>query len=490
MKRINIQSLLQASRTLKESNFRSFLEYYDIKIRAGEIEDLSGLVEFLDASNCNAGAYDKFYVGYKIPQIGKEFDLLRFGKKSIVNIELKRSCSEDKIKKQLTRNKYYLGFIGREVYAFTYVSDSKELYFLDNDERLRVFKAECLVSLLATQVIDSSEFPDDFFDPSDYLVSPFNSTEKFLEGRYFLTHQQEETGKQIINTIDSSISAEFISVIGAAGTGKTLLVYDIARQVMNNGGKSLVIHCGQLNNGHQKLKNSGWSIVPIKSYKNNKFEDYDLIIVDEAQRIYLEQLDEIVLMARQAKCCCVFSHDKVQTLASWEESRGISAKIESINSIAQYKLSEKIRTNKEIAAFIKMLFSNKRTLPVLNKGNIEINYFSNLEGARKYLFSLDEDEWEVLRLTPSQYKKEFHEKYSEDFRKTSHQVMGQEFDNVAVAIDGFFKYDGNGNLVYVGETYYASAKMLFQNITRARKRLNIVIIGNEELLGRCISILK
>ncbi len=32
--------------------------------------------------------------------------------------------------------------------------------------------------------------------------------------------------------------------------------------------------------------------------------------------------------------------------------------------------------------------------------------------------------------------------------------------------------------------------MLFQNITRARKRLNVVIIGNEEVLSRCISVLR
>lgn len=34
-------------------------------------------------------AFDGYYVGYAIKQIGKEFDLLRFGDDKILNIELK-----------------------------------------------------------------------------------------------------------------------------------------------------------------------------------------------------------------------------------------------------------------------------------------------------------------------------------------------------------------------------------------------------------------
>jgi len=53
-----------------------------------------------------------------------------------------------------------------------------------------------------------------------------------------------------------------------------------------------------------------------------------------------------------------------------------------------------------------------------------------------------------------------------------------------------FSYAEDGKLVYNGGAYYHPVKMLFQNITRARKRLNVVIIDNEVLLNRCISILR
>ncbi|MNT98610.1 hypothetical protein D3C72_2412330 [compost metagenome] len=69
-------------------------------------------------------------------------------------------------------------------------------------------------------------------------------------------------------------------------------------------------------------------------------------------------------------------------------------------------------------------------------------------------------------------------------------MIGQEFDNVAITIDRFFSYDAKGELSYKGGTYYHASKMLFQNITRARKRLNIVIIDNEEVLNRCVEVLQ
>jgi len=490
LKRVNIQSLLQAKDSLKEDGFKGFLKHYGIEIKGAEIEDLRSLAKALSDTGCSIGALDRFYVGYKIPQLGKEFDLLRFGRECIINIELKNNCPEDKIKKQLMRNKYYLSFIGRKVYAFTFVSESQELHFLRDDEQLEKIKVDHLAELLTNQEVDDTEDPDALFNPSDYLVSPFNSTKKFMAGEYFLTHQQEDVKNQILDSIKSTPAAKFISIIGSAGTGKTLLTYDITRHLIDSKRKSLIIHCGQLNEGHTELISNGWVITPIKSYGNHDFANYDLVIIDEAQRIYPNQLDAIIEKARLAKCCCIFSHDKLQTLANWEEARDVSAKIGSINQITQYKLSEKIRTNKEIAAFIKMLFNNKRSLPISSNRNIEINYFNTDKDAKDYLDALDETKWEVLRFTPSQYNKEHHEDYSEVSNRSSHQVIGQEFDGVAVTIDRYFSYDGNGDLIYRGGAYYAPHKMLFQNITRARKKLNLVIIGNEELLNRCITILQ
>lgn len=308
-------------------------------------------------------------------------------------------------------------------------------------------------------------------------------------GEYFLTQQQESVRNKILEALKPPKLAKFISIVGSAGTGKTLLTYDIAKNLIENKSKPLIIHCGQLNDGHAELIKNNWAIIPIKNHNTHDLASYDLVIIDEAQRIRHDQLNTIVEQVKLAGCCCIFSHDKLQTLANWEETRDISTKIGSISSVKEYKLSEKIRTNKEIAAFIKMLFKNTKSIPISSDGNIEINFFKTNEDARSYLDTLDNSKWEALRFTPSQYKKEHHEDCSKLSSRTSHQIIGQEFDGIAVIIDKYFAYDENGNLTYRGGAYYDPPKMLFQNITRARKRLNLVIVNNAQLLSRCIAIL-
>lgn len=490
MKPVNILSLLQAKCSLNEENFGSFMNHYGIDIRGAEIEDLANLTNVIKGAGGKLGSFEGFYVGYKIPQIGKEFDLLRFGPDSIINIEVKRDCTTEKAKAQLLRNNYYLSFMGRKIFAFTFVSSSGELLFFRGDGQLERVNATDLLEIIATKTTDKEAAPDSLFKPSDYLVSPFNSTGKFLAGEYFLTHQQEEFKDKILNSITSTPGASFTSITGSAGTGKTLLTFDIARHLYAEGGKVLVIHCGLLNEGHYALANHGWVIDSIKNHKSYDLAHFDLVLVDEAQRISQHQLDDLVGRVNTAGRRCIFSYDKMQTLSNWEARNDTAGRIDAIASIVRYKLSERIRTNNEIASFIKMLFNINRTATAQSSENIQINYFSNTEDAKDYLYGLDEAEWEVLRFTPSQYNNEHHKEYFDPRSKTSHQVIGQEFDSVAIAVDRFFAYHDDGNLTYRGVAYYAPDKMLFQNITRARRRLNLVIIENPTILKRCLEILK
>lgn len=489
MRDINLISLTQAHDSLKEEDFKSFLMLHGTMLKKGEIDDLTSLVNEIENIADSITIFDAFYIGFKIPQIGKEFDLLRFSDETIINIELKKTCTKERAREQLIRNQYYLRFTGRTVQLFTYISDDRKLYKLDDKLKLTQIDMCDLVSFLEKQLPKRSENIDDLFDPSDYLVSPFNSVKRFLKGEYFLTHQQEEFKGKILQIIRNPRKANIISVTGSAGTGKTLLTYDIAKELNASGHNLVIIHCGYLNDGQVSLNDHGWKIIEIKNFRKCKLADYETVIIDEAQRIQKEQLDFIIKQVTDADLTCILSYDKVQTLSTKEERADIAAEIKKIATLS-FSLSEKIRTNKEIADFIKALFNNKRNHILQNKKSIEISYFNNTADAKSYLSKLDNSEWEVIRFTPSQYNAEHHEKYFSQAGSTSHQVIGQEFDGVAIAIDHYFGYDANGDLHYKGRAYYHVAKMLFQNITRARKRLKLVIINNKEVLSRCISILQ
>jgi hypothetical protein len=489
-KPINLLSLVQAKTSLSNTAFENFKNHHSISFKDGEIDDLASFINWLTDNGCSISNFDNFVVGYKIPQIGKEFDLLRFGGDCIINIELKKTGDEEKIKKQLTRNKYYLSFTGLKTHHYTFVSESRSLCKLSDSGEIRKVEITELATLLKEHVCSKEQNFDDFFDPASYLVSPFNSTKQFLAGEYFLTLQQEEVSNIIMGHLIEHPKSGFVSLTGGAGTGKSLLAYHVARIAFEAGKKVLIIHCGILNPGHDLLISKGWQIQPIRRYVGCKFSDFDLVIIDESQRLYKHQFEHISREVATSRALCIFSFDKLQTLAAHEDKLDIESQVSMLEPISSYSLSEKIRSNKEIADFITMLFNRNKNYEIRGGKNIFLKYFSTVDDARDYLDSLEEKEWKLLRFTPSLYNVEHHEAYYQNNLPTSHTVIGQEFDNVAVAIDELFSYHINGQLIYRGSSYYHPRKMLFQNLTRARKKLLVVVINNEELLERCVTILR
>lgn len=67
------------------------------------------------------------------------------------------------------------------------------------------------------------------------------------------------------------------------------------------------------------------------------------------------------------------------------------------------------------------------------------------------------------------------------------KVVGQEYDNVVAVLDQYFFYDENGKL-NTRAYYYDATKMLFQMVTRARKKLNIIIINYQVVLNKHLEI--
>ena len=163
-------------------------------IKDYELSAIEHLVNNILQTKNDLFIVDNYYLGYSIPQIGKEFDLLRFGKNYIINIEVKTESSIDKIFKQQEKNKYYLSFLQKDVHIYTYILNENKLYKLiignSVNETKEVNFTDLCNKLLSQKILVLNNI-DDLFNPSDYLVSPFNSPEKFMNGGYFLTTQQE-----------------------------------------------------------------------------------------------------------------------------------------------------------------------------------------------------------------------------------------------------------------------------------------------------------
>ncbi|PRY90597.1 DNA/RNA helicase domain-containing protein [Mongoliibacter ruber] len=491
MKEVNLLSVLNADKSLSEPLRSNFFEHYGIKEKLGEFQDLDVLVNELLVHRLEISMLDSFYLGYLIPQISKEFDLLRIGDSNIINIELKSVNTGEAILKQLLRNKYYLSFFKKDIRLFSFVSSEKKLYTLERNSELKEFDIKELAKLLHRQKIEEVENIDKLFNPSNYLVSPFNSTNNFLEKKYFLTGQQEEFKKSILLGINMA-EASYFSISGEAGTGKTLLIYDIARELKENNKRVLIVHVGNLNEGHFFLIDAfQWEIISIKQYKETDFSTYDLVIIDETQRIYPKQLRDIISKIDAIGNNCIFSHDIKQVLQKSEEENNIPELIKKETKAQSFRLSKKIRSNLHITSFISSLFNKSINNKAIDKSCIEIKFFDSYQVTKAYLNFKTEKGWKAINYTPSSFNKYPYDSYAIDFTESVHGVIGQEFDKVIAVIDDHLSYEGNelGTVKRGKKFYYSLDKMLFQTMTRAKNKLCIVIINNPSVLDRCLSIL-
>lgn len=489
LQKINLYSLYRANFDFDKDTFLSYLKFHSIKIKTNELSDLIKCIEALLVSGrAKYRAFEYFSFGFIIPQIGKEFDLLRFGTRSIINIELKSKSSHEIIRSQLIKNKYYLRFLNLKLYLFTYVSNENRFYTLDENDELNLVDISKIIILLNRQFVDTEINLSKIFNPSDFLVSPFNSTERFINKEYFLTSEQDQFKSKIIKDVEVD-NQQFIVVKGQPGSGKTLLIYDLAEYF--TGQKNvIIIHCANLNEGQSKLiDNYNWNIIPIKHCSQINNQQYEIIIIDETQRIRKNQLGLIIDYAKKYNAIIIFSYDEKQVLQSDEKMNKIPEFIQNNTSAKIYTLTSKVRTNKEITAFIKSLFDRSRIIEQYQYESVELVYLNNMEEAQAFMSSDIVGDWTLINYTPSLFGKHKYEDYHNPLIPTkTHNIIGQEFEKVIVVVDQDFKYQ-NDSLVYTKKCYYNPELMLYQNITRARNKVKVVIINNIEVMKRCLQIL-
>lgn len=491
MKKINLLVLdniyVSNPEMLKENSVKEYLNLEDLKQQ--EKTTINRLCNIIKSIRFYHHFFENYYLNYQIPQIGKEFDLLRISDKTVINIELKsEAISTDDILKQLERNCYYLSFLKKEIYCYTFVTEDSidRLYYFDKStKKINEVDINNLIDNLA-KIADFDEINiDGLFEPSNYLISPFNKTAEFLKGEYFLTKQQEQIKNTILKKIDENCQNKIFSISGTAGTGKTLLTYDLAKTLQNSGKKVTIIHCAQDNNGIYELRRNGWNIKTIKNYVLNSFPS-DVIIFDESHRINIHQLGNI--LGNESKYM-IFSHDVNQKLNNYAEE--VVNKIETIAN--KHALTDKVRHNKNLVSFIKKFFDlskiKRDDLSKNDYNNISFYYTKELDDARLYVEYLKYLGWEHIYLSNSLRKPEPLDNVKFSSNNSSHQAIGQEYEDVVIVINEHFYYTDQLKLSYNAYYYYNPLETLFQAITRTRKKLKLVIINNENVYKRCIQII-
>ena len=468
-----------------------------LKPKGRELSSLNHLVELLFSATANISSVlsicNFFYYSFSIPKIAKEFDLLRIGDNYIVNIELKSSASEETIKNQLIQNRYYLSSLRKPMKLIAFSSDAGVLYELNDSSELTKSTAQSLYALLYNQGNCYTGAIEKLFCASNYLISPMNTPERFLKQEYFLTSHQQKIRNEIIqNCICGGL--RFFGITGLPGTGKTLLLYDLA-VALSKLGKCCVIHCGILPDGLKVIDEriDSLDIMEAKLISSAfDFSPYRYVLIDECHRFHKKQFDMLLQKVNESNITVSFSFDEKQVLSHKEHNADIAGQIRSIPDCKIYSLTNKIRTNKELASFIERLRDLHSPNKVSKYPSVNLSYASDSTEAFLQLQNYVNLGYTFINYTGSSYNSsEFDSFNSLCKERNTHTVIGQEFDNVVMLLNSAFAYDENGRLraKYHPNPDYLYRQLLFQGLSRVREKLAIVILDNPDVFKKALKII-
>ena len=426
---------------------------YFLKMREWELESMKALVRELEVHMQDVHAL-RFFYSFQVPRLGKEFDLLQIKDDQIVNIELKSGkVSDEAVRKQLLQNRYYLSVQGKMIQSYTYISSQERLVRLNNHDHIVEADWDQLCLALQRQSKDYEGDIEDLFQAEMYLFSPVTEPERFLNKEYFLTSQQKDIERRILDKI-RKVKYGYFWFSGLPGTGKPLLLYDIAMKLSVHQ-KVCMIHCGETGKEWKILHDRLLRIAFLSDSQLEEgpdLKEYSAILVDEAHLLTEEKLH--VILELSEKHPVIFSSDDEDMISDEEMDRTMIREIEHLPDIQSFHLTNRIRTNAELSSFIQnmMHLPEKRT----------VRYYPHIQ----VVYANDEEEAEIL-------------------------LKGYQ-DQLVFIIDERYYYDEKGYLREQRQKQQkpTAVRMLFHRLNEAREEFAIIVKRNEAVYEVLLELLQ
>ncbi len=491
MRPINIYALTRLSDPTRLSRLERQMSgrKNHLKIKSWETEGLTRFSEKLCSVSEETTELD-YYYSFVMPKLGKEFDLLRINEDSIINIELKSgNVSDEAIRYQLLQNRYYLSTLSKTMYFYTYVSNTDRLVRLTGSGRLVDAGWTELSELLLRQGDSYHGDIEELFQEEKYLISPLTDPDRFLRQEYFLTFQQRDIKKQILKNITAPTVQGFT---GFPGTGKTILLYDIAMQLSRRD-CVCVFHLGshtpELEQLDERLKRIDFyycengSIPPIE-------KNYHAILVDEGHRLNRSMLAEILRLRDTWQAPVIISYDREDLLALSERAECGADILESLPEFLHYRLTNHIRRSNELSAFIRCVIRTGEAGANKNRSypNVSLSYAGNAEETKRLLRIYQSEGYTYIRNSSL-----ITEPAPEDDSAMTTEISDaacKEFAAVVMLLDPSFFYDTQGYLrqktmpaesavtTSSDPVTHSAVRNLFHGLSRAKEKIAIVVSDN------------
>ena len=426
---------------------------YFLKMREWELESMKALVRELEVHMQDVHAL-RFFYSFQVPRLGKEFDLLQIKDDQIVNIELKSGkVSDEAVRKQLLQNRYYLSVQGKMIQSYTYISSQERLVRLNNHDHIVEADWDQLCLVLRRQSKDYEGDIEDLFQAEMYLFSPVTEPERFLNKEYFLTSQQKDIERRILDKI-RKVKYGYFWFSGLPGTGKTLLLYDIAMKLSVHQNVCM-IHCGETGKEWKILHDRLLRIAFLSDSQLEECPDlkeYSAILVDEAHLLSVKELHRILELSE--KHPVIFSSDDEDMISDEEMDRTMIREIEHLPDIQSFHLTNRIRTNAELSSFIQ----NMMHLPEKRM----VRYYPHIQ----VVYANDDEEAGIL-------------------------LKGYQ-NQLVFIIDERYYYDEKGYLREQRQKQQepTAVRTLFHRLNEAREEFAIIVKGNEAVYEVLLDLLQ
>ncbi|MCR5273573.1 MAG: ATP-binding protein [Lachnospiraceae bacterium] len=467
MKPVNIFALTRVSgkENLKRLERQLSERERFLNVKEWETDGLKSLVSNLLMHTNDVCLFDFFY-SFQIPKLGKEFDLLRISDEYILNLELKsEKVSENAIKKQLTLNRYYLEMLGKGIKSYTYISSQNRLLRLTNSGRLVDADWEELCEDLKGQESLYDGDIEELFKEVEYLISPMTRPDRFLRHEYFLTLQQKDIeGCLFRNIVEEKV--RFQGYKGLPGTGKTLLLYDLA-MLLSETKRVCLIHCGafpkELSLLNERLKRVDF-MTPSGFLKAGD-DVYSYILIDEGHLLGKRAFDRVREVSEKCDIPVVISYDTEEFIAKEERLNTMADEIEAIPEIVLYRLTNRIRTNNELSSFIRCLFR-------INGDHAHRRHYPSVTP----VYAGTKEDLQILGRI-------FKDKGFVSLDPDTEGTLGIEHEKVLSVIDCSYYYDDEGYL-------RGKVRTLYQTLSRAKREIAVIVYENEEVFDRILKIVQ
>lgn len=475
----------------------------NIQIKYRELETFKSLYEKI-GNKLKSEQKEAFYYGYKNSKaINQEFDLLRFNKDTTLNIELKSEYpngGKERIEETLRRQNHILLNCTKNVINYVYVLSDEKLYLLaptndcsSEDYKFSEVDFSRLIQDISSDYVECNKL--ETIKAEDLIISPYSEPEKFIANSYFLNQEQKEIVDKILET-----ESQYYCISGGAGTGKSLVLFHLAKQFKKQDKSVILVFCGKLENYRELSETHNFDIFDIKSISSDfsQLKEYDVVLFDEFQRVRREQYNILINLDLKL---VVYSVDKKQTLHPSEKTLNIEDRLNEKIEIINYHLGDKIRQNNEMSWFIrKLLQPNDRESQPADYKKVTVKYFDDRKIASEYIVhKYNHDQFVPIELTEYNTKTTGKKQRESllNISKNIHDVIGKEYNNVIVIFDEYIFYDDKTAKLtsnYKESNNYSNYpydefSCYFEALTRVRDKLEIVIINNPDLYEMVLEIL-